>query len=80
MKGSRKRLGRLDSVIECCRELAKVYKEARRGQLDTQEAVRLANILVHLRQSLEISTVELRLAALEETQKGNVLPFRGRIA
>jgi hypothetical protein len=54
--------------------------KARRGQLDTQEAVRLANILVHLRQSLEISTVELRLAALEETQKGNVLPFRGRIA
>ena len=47
------------------REMGRVYRDARRGQIDTSEAARLVYILGELRKAYEASTLERRLAALE---------------
>jgi len=60
------RVGPLDTVGRVATELGRLYRVARRGELDKSEAAKLAFILTALRQCLEVSAVEDRLAALEE--------------
>ena len=75
----------LDSVGRVASELGRLYRSARRGELDKSEAAKLAFILTALRQCLEISAVEDRIAALEENiirerqplDSGRLIPFRG---
>ena len=53
------------TVGEVLGELARVYRDARRGQLDTLDASRLASILNTLRQTLESHDLENRIKRLE---------------
>lgn len=46
-------------------EMARVYREARAGKLDTQEASRLVYILGELRKAYETHVIDTRLKALE---------------
>ena len=62
---TRKTVGRLDSVAGVRRELARLYVEARRAELDVSDASKLANVLAVLSRILESSVIEERLSALE---------------
>ncbi len=46
-------------------ELARVYRQARTGKIETQEATRLTYILVALSKVIEISDLEERIRTLE---------------
>jgi hypothetical protein len=59
------RVGRLHCVGAVVTELSKIYREARRGELDDVKAVRLANILLGIRQSMEGSEFERRMESME---------------
>jgi hypothetical protein len=60
------RISYLTTVGGVASELAKVYRQARREQLDITLASKLAGILAILRQVLETADVEKRLALIEE--------------
>lgn len=55
----------LKSVDAVRREMGRVYRDARRGEIETTEAAKLTYILAELRKTFEISVLERRLAALE---------------
>ncbi len=59
------RIGQLASIGGVVSELAKIYRAARRGQLDTQDATRLAFILREIRIALESTDIERRIETLE---------------
>ena len=59
------RIGPLDTVGGVVTELGRVYREARRGQLDVGDATRLAMVLREIRCALEVSEFERRILALE---------------
>jgi hypothetical protein len=59
------RIGKLDSVMNVGNELARLYRHARKGKIDTIEAFRLSGVLNALRQCLEASAIEQRIAELE---------------
>ena len=66
--GSKKRaqrVGRLHTVGHIVSEMGKLYRQARRGEINSADASRLASILALMRQGLEASELERRLAALE---------------
>jgi len=46
-------------------ELGRIYKEARRGEMDVGNATRLATILREIRSALEASDIERRIEKLE---------------
>jgi hypothetical protein len=60
-------------------ELGRLYREARRGDIESLEAFRLASVLNILRACVETGILEARLEALEETQKATVVPFKPRL-
>lgn len=65
------RIGKLDTVGGIVRELGRLYREARRGQIDIADSTRLAFILKTIREALEASEIERRIAILEaETRHG----------
>jgi hypothetical protein len=55
----------LKTVGHICTELARQYRRADRGELDWQSAAAASRILRELRQTLEGSELEQRIAALE---------------
>ena len=61
------RIGKLDTVMNVGNELARLYRHARKGKIETIEAFRLAGVLNVLRQCLEASAIEQRIAELEAT-------------
>jgi hypothetical protein len=60
------RVGRLDTVGAVACELARLYRQARRGEIDVASASRLATILTALKGCLETADVERRIADLEQ--------------
>ncbi len=62
------RIGPLNTVGGVVTELGKIYREARRGQLDVGDATRLAMVLREIRQALEVSEFEARLLVVEGKQ------------
>ena len=62
------RIAPLDTVGGVCTELAKVYREARRGDLDMAEAKGLTYVLREIRGALEASDIERRIEALERAR------------
>ncbi len=50
------RVGKLDTVGNVVTEMAKIYREARRGNLETLDAVRLARVLCEIRRGLETNS------------------------
>jgi hypothetical protein len=66
MTGKRKvRIGRLTTVGQVAAELGRLYRQARRGDVAVADASRLATILAAMRQCLEASEIESRIAAME---------------
>ena len=65
-----KRVGSLDTVGGVKTELGRLYRSARRGDLDTADAHRLARILAVILACIQGHEVEQRLEALERGSKG----------
>jgi hypothetical protein len=63
------KIGKLDRPLAVAAELARLYRHARRGEIDSLEASRLASILTALRHALEAGEVDARLTVLEERLK-----------
>jgi hypothetical protein len=72
------RVGRLRTVGEIVHELSRLYRAVRRGDVETLEGFRMASILGIMRQCLEGSDAEKRLAELESVlaERSNVVPFK----
>ena len=64
------RVGRLHTVGHIVSEMGKLYRQARKGEINSADASRLASILALMRQGLEASELERRLAALEAGETG----------
>lgn len=60
------RIGRLDTLAGIRKELARVYRECRQGDLSAATGTKLAFILQCLNKSVEVEAIEQRLRALEE--------------
>ena len=60
-----RRISRLDNAAGVLSELQRIYRELRLGKLEPYVAGRLAAILKETRATIEVSTFETRLAALE---------------
>ena len=60
------RIGRLHTVGHVVTELGRVYRLARRGEMEITEAKSLTYVLREIRCALEASDVERRLEELEE--------------
>jgi hypothetical protein len=59
------RIGPLETPIECRREMGRVYKEARNGRMETQDASRLCNILNLIIGAIRDTDLERRISELE---------------
>jgi hypothetical protein len=59
------RIGPLTSVGRVGIEIGRLYRKARRGEIETIEAYRLTQCLLGLKACLESSEIEQRLADLE---------------
>lgn len=59
------RVGRLNTLDGVLKEMAAVYREARRGQMETPKASKLMYMLSQMRQTVEVQAIEVRLRALE---------------
>jgi len=56
---------KLDTLQDVRREMAKVYREARSGLLDTQDATKLTWVMQAVGRVIEGSDLEARVSALE---------------
>lgn len=61
---------RLDKVSDIKRELARLYREARRNEISTQTATRLAYLLNMMAQLIESTELEKRVIELEKLGAG----------
>ena len=64
-------VGRLDSLPRCRKELVRLYREARHGELATGDATRLAHIVGlvgKMLESAQLAELEARIVALEATR------------
>jgi polyhydroxyalkanoate synthesis regulator phasin len=68
--------GPLTTIGEVVRELARVYRAAKRGDLDSSIAARLANILNQMRAAMEAENLEKRIDALEAKSANRIMPFK----
>lgn len=66
-KGQRYR-AKLDTLADVKREMAKVYREARSGLVDVQDATKLTWCLQAVGKVIEGSDLEKRIEALEKQQ------------
>ena len=60
------RVGQLSSLAGVRIELVKIYRSARRGELDTQDMTRLAYVLGQIAKVIETGDLEKRLERLEQ--------------
>lgn len=61
-------VGRLDTLPRCRKELVRLYREARHGELPPQSATRLAHLVGLIAKLLEVAQLDeiaQRVAALE---------------
>lgn len=60
------RVGKLTSLTDVQRELTRIYRAARRGELGTQDLTRLTYTLQVIAKVIEQTDTEARLAAIEQ--------------
>ena len=65
-KGKGRRIGPLNDAAGIQRELHKVYRQARRGEIDTIEMARFVTAVREMRRALVAVDHEKRLVAVEE--------------
>ena len=63
------RIGNLITASDCRREIAKIYKLGRRGDIETQDMTRFASVLQMLIGAIRDGDFEERLKALEEAKE-----------
>ena len=63
----RKRVGSLKTATDITREMALLYKEARRGDLETRHLARYGQFLNIMLNSVRTIDLEQRIQALEST-------------
>lgn len=68
----RKRVAKLENVGAVLTEMARLYREARRGELEAGDASKLNSILVAMRQGYEASTQIAELMAMVESLRAQV--------
>jgi hypothetical protein len=75
------RIGQLTSVGRVAIEVGRIYRAARRGDIDSIEAYRLASVLSVMAKCLETTAFEQRIAELEGilAQQRKAESFRPRI-
>lgn len=61
---------RLGTASEVRMEMARLYREARTGQIEISEATKLGYLLTQLANLMRIDDLEQRTAALERILKG----------
>jgi hypothetical protein len=74
------RIGQLTSVGRVAVEVGRIYRAARRGDIDSIEAYRLASVLSVMAKCLEKTEFERRIAEMEVAivSRGNE-PFKPRL-
>jgi hypothetical protein len=72
-------IGRLDSLGRIAIEIGRLYRHARRKELDTIEAYRLVSVLGVMAKCLEQSQLEQRLNDIEAALIAREQPFRPKI-
>jgi hypothetical protein len=76
------RIGSLANLSLVASELARMYRQARRQEISASDASKLASVLAVLRQCLEASDLEKRMAELEDLlspgEADNVIEFPAR--
>ncbi|MDA0652758.1 MAG: hypothetical protein O3C49_05710 [Proteobacteria bacterium] len=72
------RIGNLDRLSGVLAEMGKLYRCARREEIDTLDASRLVSMLAEMRRVLEVADIEPRLRALEASASGDVISLHGR--
>ncbi len=58
----------LNTAVDVRKELARLYRSMKTGQIPAADGTKLAYVLNILRQTIETSDIEQRLEALEQTQ------------
>jgi hypothetical protein len=64
------KVGRLDSLAAIHREVGRLYRAARRGEIETGDALRLSSILKLAIEAHRLAELEPKLAALEARMAG----------
>ena len=59
------KIGKLTSVAMCGVEIGRLYRQMRRGELDTIEGVRMTQVLLGVKACLEYSNIKARILELE---------------
>lgn len=62
----------LNDIDGVRREMARVYRDMRRGKLDVADGAKLAYVLSQLGKLIELGELERRLTALENHSGGNI--------
>ena len=75
----RVRIGRLTNVGQIASEIARVYRHARHGDIDSTEGYKLASILGVMAKCLEASELERRLNEIETVMLKREQPFKPRM-
>jgi len=68
------RIGVLRTPSDCRRELARVYKLGRKGEIDTAHMTRFANVLQIMVGMIRDTELEERLSRLEENMTSRTVP------
>ena len=63
------RIAALNKMSGIMAEMGKVYREARRGELDIEKATKFTYMLREMRVALESTEIEKRMDALEQEAK-----------
>lgn len=59
---------KLVTVMDCKREMARVYRDSRTGRIDIQDGTRLVYMLAQIGKLIEVSELENRIELLEKAQ------------
>jgi hypothetical protein len=73
------KIGRINTQDGIVRELGRVYRHARRGEIDSSKAYRLSTILGTMAKTMESSELERRLDGIEQALLARERPFRPKM-
>ena len=63
---------KLATIEDCRREMARVYRDARTAQMDSQDASRLVYMLSQIGKLIELGQIEQRLTQLEQRSRNEL--------
>lgn len=60
---------KLVTVMDCKREIARVYRDSCQGRIDIKDGMRQVYMLAQIGKLIEVSEFEKRIELLEQTQR-----------